>query len=57
MISTLSIMSFADSDNKFQVLVFGLSVIALNVGLYITIPIIGIMKIRRYFVKEHKMDV
>ncbi len=38
MISSLSIMTLADSGSEFELLVFGVSVIALNIGLYIAAP-------------------
>ncbi len=38
MISSLSIMTLADSGSEFELLVFGVSVIALNIGLYIVGP-------------------
>jgi len=38
MISSLSIMTLADSGSEFELLVFGVSVIALNIGLYIVAP-------------------
>jgi hypothetical protein len=38
MISSLSIMNLADSGSETELLVFGVSVIALNIGLYIVVP-------------------
>ncbi len=38
MISTLSIMTLAEDGNDFAVLGFGISVIALNLGMYIAAP-------------------
>jgi len=38
MISSLSIMTLADSGSEFELLVFGVSVIALNIGSYIVAP-------------------
>jgi len=41
MISTLSIMTLAEDDNESQVLGLGISVIVLNLGMYITVPAIA----------------
>jgi hypothetical protein len=38
MISTLSIMTLAESGNDIEVLGLGISIIALNLGLYIAAP-------------------
>ncbi|MDC0070175.1 hypothetical protein OAJ36_02540, partial [Nitrosopumilus sp.] len=43
MLSTLSIMESAETES--EVLVLGLSVIALNLGMYIGLPIIGVIAI------------
>ena len=47
MISTLSIMSLADSGNDAQVLGLGITVIALNLAMYIGIPIGTVLVIRQ----------
>ncbi len=47
MISTLSIMESAESES--EVLGLGLSVIALNLGMYIGLPAFGIIAIRKRF--------
>ena len=47
MLSTLSIMENADSES--EVLGLGLSVIALNLGMYIGLPAIVIISIRKNF--------
>jgi hypothetical protein len=41
MISTLSIMALAEDNNESQVLGLGISVIVLNLGMYITVPAIA----------------
>ncbi len=46
MISTLSIMALADEGSEEQVLVLGISVIALNLGMYIVAPTLAVLKIR-----------
>ena len=38
MISTLSIMTLADNNSEIEVLGLGISVIALNLGMYIAVP-------------------
>ena len=48
MISTLSIMSLADGGSEAEVLGLGISVIALNLGIYIIAPTIVVFKIYRY---------
>ncbi|MDC4222527.1 MAG: copper-binding protein, partial [Candidatus Nitrosopumilus limneticus] len=46
MLSTLSIMENANSES--EVLGLGLSVIALNLGMYIGLPVIGIVKVIQF---------
>ena len=46
MITILSIMTLADEESEFQVIVLGLFTIGLIVGLYIVIPITIIQKIK-----------
>ncbi|TAK26254.1 MAG: copper-binding protein [Nitrosarchaeum sp.] len=48
MLSTLSIMTLAEGDSESEVLGLGLSVIALNIGMYVGIPIFGILKIYQF---------
>ncbi len=43
MLSTLSIMSLADEGSEAEVLGLGISVIALNLGMYVGIPAFGIL--------------
>ena len=45
MLSTLSIMSLADEGSEAKVLGLGISVIALNLAMYVGIPVFGILKI------------
>ena len=47
MISSLSLMENAESES--EILSIGLSVIALNLGMYLAIPAIVIVKIRKRF--------
>ena len=48
MLSTLSVMTLAENGNDLQVLGLGISVIALNLGMYVVAPIgIGLVLVRR----------
>jgi len=49
MISTLSIMTLAEGGNEMEILGLGISVIALNLGMYVVIPIAVIVEIKRKF--------
>ena len=49
MISTLSIMTLAEDGNEAQVLGLGLSVITLNLGMYIAAPAVVGFTISKYF--------
>ena len=49
MISTLSIMTLADNDSEIEVLGLGISVIALNLGMYIAAPALVAFKARKLF--------
>ncbi len=49
MISSLSIMTLADSGSEVEVLAFGISVIALNIGLYIVAPTAFAYKMHRHY--------
>ena len=47
MISSLSILNYVDMDSEVEVLGYGISLILLNVGMYIGIPAIIIIRIRK----------
>jgi len=47
MISSLSILNYVDMDSEAEVLGYGISLILLNVGMYVGIPAIVIMRIRK----------
>jgi len=49
MLSTLSIMTLAEDGSEIEVLGLGLSVLALNFGIYFIIPTIAIIKIKNKF--------
>ena len=48
MIASLSIMTLADSGSEVEVLGFGISVIALNLGLYIVAPTTFVYKVHKH---------
>ncbi|MEM3065674.1 MAG: fibronectin type III domain-containing protein [Candidatus Nitrosotenuis sp.] len=47
MLSTLSILSYVDSGSEYEMLVYGVGIILLNVGMYFVAPAIIIMKLRQ----------
>ena len=47
MISSLSILNYIEMDSESSVLVYGISFILLNVGMYVGIPVFAIIKIRK----------
>jgi uncharacterized oligopeptide transporter (OPT) family protein len=47
MISSLSILNHADIDSEVEVLGYGVSLILLNVGMYIGVPAVVIVGIRK----------
>jgi hypothetical protein len=49
MVSSLSIMALADSGSENEVLAFGISVIAFNVGLYIVAPTAFAYKVHKHY--------
>ena len=49
MISSLSILNYVDMDSEVEVLGYGISLILLNVGMYVGIPAIVIVGIRKKF--------
>ena len=49
MISTLSVMTLVENDSEVQVIVLGISVIILNLGIYIVAPTLIGFKIREIF--------
>jgi hypothetical protein len=48
MISSLSILNYVEMDSENSVLGYGVSLILLNVGMYLGIPIFGIMKLNQF---------
>ena len=53
MLTTLSIMSLADEGSESQVLGLGISVIALNLAMYIGMPVGAIVIFRRKYIKRY----
>ena len=49
MISSLSILNYVDMETDAEVLGYGISLILLNVGMYVGIPAIVIVGIRKKF--------
>jgi len=49
MISSLSILNYVDMDSEEQVLGYGISLILLNIGMYVGIPAVVIIGIRKRF--------
>jgi len=49
MISSLSILNYVDMDSEIEVLGYGISLILLNIGMYVGIPAIVIIGIRKKF--------
>ena len=49
MISSLSIMTLAEDGSEAEILALGISVIALNLGMYIAAPVLIGFKVHRYF--------
>jgi len=47
MITSLSILNYVDMDSEVEVLGYGISLIILNLGLYVGIPAVVIMKLRK----------
>ena len=48
MITSLSILNYVDMDSEVEVLGYGISLIILNLGLYVGIPAVVIMKLRKW---------
>ena len=49
MITSLSILNYVDMDSEMEVLGYGLSLIILNLGMYVGIPAVVIIGIRKKF--------
>ena len=49
MISSLSILNYVDINSEAKVLGYGISLILLNIGMYVGIPAIVVVEIRKMF--------
>lgn len=47
-LSTLSILNYANIDSESEMLGYGIGIILLNAGMYFAVPVVVIIKIRRY---------
>ncbi|MCH7756947.1 MAG: peptidylprolyl isomerase, partial [Thaumarchaeota archaeon] len=47
MISSLSILNYVDMDSEAKVLGYGISLILLNIGMYLVAPLVVIKKFRK----------
>lgn len=47
MLSTLSLLNHADIDTEQEMLGYGISIVLLNLGMYVGIPVVGIMKLHQ----------
>uniref|UniRef100_UPI000694FC44 PQQ-dependent sugar dehydrogenase n=1 Tax=Candidatus Nitrosotenuis chungbukensis TaxID=1353246 RepID=UPI000694FC44 len=52
MLSTLSILNYADIDSEQEMLGYGIGVILLNSAMYFVMPMFAIVKIRQHFSKK-----
>jgi hypothetical protein len=48
MLSSLSILNYVDIDSEQEMLGYGISIILLNVGMYVGIPAFGILKLYQF---------
>ena len=49
MISSLSILNYVDMETESEVLSYGISLILLNVGMYVGVPVAVVIGIRKRF--------
>jgi len=50
LLSSLSILSFADINSEEEMVGYGIGVILLNLGMYVAGPAIAIIKVRKYII-------
>ena len=48
MLSSLSLLNYADIDSEEEMLGYGISIVLLNIGMYVGIPVFGILKLYQY---------
>ena len=54
MITSLSILNYVDMNSESEVLGYGISLILLNVVMYIGIPILAVMRFRKWVKKQNQ---
>ncbi|MGI0003626.1 MAG: hypothetical protein ACRD91_05365, partial [Nitrosopumilaceae archaeon] len=47
MISTLSILDYANIDSEYEMLGYGIGVIMLNIGMYLILPVLTIFRLTK----------
>lgn len=57
LLSTLSILNYADIDSELEVLGYGIGIIILNAGMYFVIPAIMISKIHQKIKRDNRRSV
>ncbi len=48
MLSSLSLLNYVDIDSEREMLGYGISIVLLNIGMYIGIPVFGILKLHQH---------
>ena len=48
MLTSLSILNHVDIDSEQEMLGYGISLILLNIGMYVGIPVVGILRLYQY---------
>ena len=48
MLSSLSLLNYVDIDSEEEMLGYGISIVLLNIGMYIGIPAFGILKLYQF---------
>ena len=48
MLTSLSILNHVDIDSEQEILGYGISLILLNIGMYVGIPVVGILRLCQY---------
>ena len=48
MLSSLSLLNYVEIDSEQEMLGYGISLILLNVAMYIGIPIFGVLKLQQF---------
>ena len=54
LITTLSILNYVKIHSEAEMLGYGIGIILLNLGMYFTLPVVAIVKIRNYKIKQSK---